>query len=142
MIFFRRLPIVAIICTGLLLISGHPSRAETEDPIDAALDACLGTDQGQTNAGMIECTSTAIKAWNARLNQIYQQDITALDPKSRDLLRESERQWVAFRKAERAAQAGPWQVDRGTDINVEILGDDLGAIKERADELKTYLPSD
>jgi uncharacterized protein YecT (DUF1311 family) len=142
MIFFQRQPIIAILCTALLLTDGHPSSAGSEGPIDAALDACLGSDQGQTNAGMIGCTSNAIKAWNARLNQIYQQDMTVLDPKSRDLLRESERQWVAFRKAERAAQAGPWQVDRGTDINVEILGNDLSAIKERADELKTYLPSD
>jgi len=142
MIFFRRTPMIAIVCTAFLLIAAHPSKAETEDPIDSALDACLGTDQGQTNAGMIDCTSTAIKAWNARLNQIYQQDMATLDPKSRDLLRESERQWVAFRTAEQAAQAGPWRAEHGTDISVEILGDDLSAIKERADELKTYLPSD
>ncbi len=140
--FFRRISIAAIIFTALLLVTLHPSRADTENPIDAALDACLATEQGQINAGMIGCTSTAIKAWNAKLNQIYQQDMAALDPKSRDLLRASERQWVAFRTAEQAAQAGPWQADRGTDINVQILGDDLSAIKERVGELKTYLPSD
>jgi uncharacterized protein YecT (DUF1311 family) len=115
--------------------------ADTEDPIDSALDTCLAADQGQTTAGMIACTSTAIKAWDARLNQTYQQDMAALDPKSRDLLRASERQWVAFRNAEHAAQAGPWRDDRGTDINLEVMGDELNAIKERAGELKTYLPS-
>jgi uncharacterized protein YecT (DUF1311 family) len=133
---------MAPLCAAFLLVSSNPSKADTEDPIDSALDTCLATGQGQTNVGMIECTSTAINAWNARLNQIYQQDMTALDPKSRDLLRASERQWVAFRTAERAAQAGPWQADRGADIVLEIMGDDVSAIKERADELKTYLPSD
>jgi uncharacterized protein YecT (DUF1311 family) len=131
-----------LLLVTLLVSLSHPARADTEDPIDSTLDTCLATDQGQTNAGMIACTSTAIKAWNARLNQIYQKDMAALDPKSRDLLRASERQWVAFRSAEHAAQAAPWRADRGTDIDVEILGDELGAIKERAAELKTYLPSD
>jgi len=140
MMLFRKIPMSAIIFTALLLVTSHPSRADTEDPIDAALDACLATDQGQTNAGMIGCTSTAIKAWNAKLNQIYQQDMAVLDPKTRNLLRASEREWVAFRTAEQAAQSGPWQADRGTDINVQILGDDLSAIKERVGELKTYFP--
>jgi uncharacterized protein YecT (DUF1311 family) len=142
MILFHLRPLMAPICAALLLVTSNPSKADNEDPIDSALDTCLATGQGQTNPGMIDCTSTAINAWNARLNQIYQQDMNALDPKSRDLLRASERQWVAFRIAERAAQAGPWQADRGTDIALQILGDDLSAIKERAGELNTYLPTD
>jgi uncharacterized protein YecT (DUF1311 family) len=134
--------IIASLFVSFLLVTNGQARADTEDPIDATLDACLASDPGQTNAGMIACTSTAITSWNAKLNQIYRQDMAALDPKSRDLLRASERQWVAFRTAEHAAQSGPWRTDRGTDIDVQILGDELSAIKERAGELKTYLPSD
>lgn len=137
----RRL-IVTIVCGFVLFAMPMPGRADTEDPIDTALDSCLASDQGQTNAGMITCTSIAIKGWDARLNQTYQQDMAALDPKSRDLLRAAEREWVAFQTAEHAAQAGPWRANRGTDINLQIMGDELSAIKERAGELKTYLPSD
>jgi uncharacterized protein YecT (DUF1311 family) len=141
MTFFCRMLSVIALGGALLLLTAGQGRADTEDPIDSALDSCLATDQGQTNAGMITCTSAAIKAWDAKLNQIYRQDMAALDPKSQALLRASERQWVAFRGAEHASQSGPWRADRGSDITVQILGDELDAIKERAGELKTYLPS-
>lgn len=140
--FDRHSLIIASLFVGLLLVTHDPARAETKNPIDTALDVCLASGEGQTNAGMITCISTAITSWNAKLNLAYQQDMATLDPKSRDLLRVSERQWVAFRAAEHAAQSGPWRADRGTDINVQILGDELSAIRERVGELKTYLPAD
>ena len=56
--------------------------------------------------------------------------------KSRDLLRASQRQWVAFREAEHAALGGPWREDRGTIIRVLTMSADLSAIKERVQELR------
>ena len=66
--------------------------------------------------------------------------MTALDPKSRDLLRASQRQWVAFREAEHAALGGRWREDRGTIIHVLTMSADLSAIKERVQELRRYGP--
>jgi uncharacterized protein YecT (DUF1311 family) len=133
---------IAIIFTIVMVaFSPRLSHADNENPIDLALDRCLATDRGQTTAGMISCTATAIDAWDKKLNEVYQEDMSQLDPKSRELLRTSERLWVSFRDAELMAQAGPWKDNRGTDIHVELLSDDLSAIKERVGELQTYLPS-
>jgi uncharacterized protein YecT (DUF1311 family) len=126
----------------VLLLSGVPVRADDADPIDVALEACLASDKGQTTAGMVNCTGIAINAWDGRLNETYQQAMTAIDPKSRDLLRTAQRQWLTFRTAERAAQGGPWQAGRGTIVHTEIMGTTLSAIKERVAELRLYLPGD
>jgi uncharacterized protein YecT (DUF1311 family) len=125
-----------------LLALNSPGRAADKDPIDAKLDACLAEATGQTTAGMVECTGTAVDAWEKRLNETYQKALAALDPTSRDLLRTAQQQWLAFRAAEHAAQAGPWQADRGSLARVEVMGADLSAIKERVEELRDYLPGD
>ena len=66
--------------------------------------------------------------------------MAGLDPKSRELLRASQRRWVAFREAEHEAMGGPWRQDRGTIIRVLTASADLSAIKERVQELQLYGP--
>ena len=61
-----------------------------------------------------------------------------LDPKSRALVRASQRRWVAFREAEHEAMGGPWRQDKGTIIRVLTVNADLSAIKERVQELELY----
>ena len=125
---------------AVLAFSAPPAWAETPDPIDTRLQACLQTDQGRSTAGMAECTAVATRAWDARLNETYQNALAALDVKSRGLLRTAQRQWVGFRAAERAAQSAPWAAERGSIIRVQVMGANLSAIKQRVDELRLYLP--
>jgi uncharacterized protein YecT (DUF1311 family) len=40
---------------------------------------------------MVECTGDAIRAWDKRLNEVYQLVMAGLDPKSQELLRASQR---------------------------------------------------
>lgn len=128
--------------TIALLLPAFSVHADEQDPIDSRLDACLSSDQGQTTAGMVACTGAAISAWDGKLNETYQKALAALDPKSRELLRTAQRQWLAFRAAEHAAQSGPWMSDRGSLMRVEIMGADLSAIKERVVELRLYSSED
>ncbi len=129
------------LAAALMLLASHAfAQAPTPDPIDTRLDACLASDAGQTTAGMVECTGAAIRSWDQRLNETYQQALSALDPQSRNLLRSSQRQWVAFRSAERAAQKASWTTDRGSQIRVQLMGANLAAIKTRVEELRVYLP--
>lgn len=139
----RQIRSVSALCGTLLLVMAGKGLADTEDPIDAALDACLATDQGQTVTGSIKCTDTAADAWNAKLNNVYQDAMGHLDPKSQDLLRASERKWIAFQAAEGAALNGPWRAQTGSDVGQMIAANHLNAIKERAEELQVYLePAD
>jgi len=89
---------------------------------------------------MVECTDEAIQAWDKRLNEVYKRVMADLDPKSRELVRASQRRWVAFREAEHEAMGGPWRQDRGTIIRVLTVNADLLAIKERVQELQLYGP--
>ena len=111
----------------------------TADPLDAALQACLAKPDGETTVGMLDCTQTAIHGWDKRLNEAYQRALAALDPASRDLLRQSQRQWLAFREVERKALGGPWRGNSGTLAGVMASNAVLSAIKERVEELRVYL---
>jgi uncharacterized protein YecT (DUF1311 family) len=112
--------------------------ATDQDPMDKALDACLAKPEGASTLGMVECTSDAIQAWDKRLNEVYKRVMRGLDPKSQELLRTSQRRWVAFREAEHEAMEGPWRQDRGTIMRVLTANADLSAIKERVRELELY----
>ena len=103
-----------MIARAVLLLSlmlWFPALAADPDPLDAALDACLAKPEGSSTPGMVECNGDAIRAWDKRLNEVYQQVMAGLDPKSRGLLRASRRRWVAFREAEHEAIGGPWRQD-------------------------------
>lgn len=121
----------------LPLLISVPTRPDT-DPIDAAFDTCLAAPQGQSTAGMVECTGQAITARDKRLNEACQAAMKALGPKSRALPRTAQRQWLAFREAETAALGGPWREDRGNVVRVEAMGSQLSALKERVRELQLY----
>ena len=126
----------------LALLSASPAQAEDKDPIDIALDACLAATEGQTTAGMISCTGTAIDAWDARLNETYQKAMSTLDPNSRTLLRTAQRRWLDFRTADQAAMSGPWRSGHGSLIRVQIMAASLSAMKERVMELRLYFTAD
>ena len=122
----------------LLSLLSFSALAADPDPLDAALDACLAKPEALSTPGMVECADAAIRRWDKRLNEVYQQVMTDLDPKSQELLRASQRRWVAFREAEHQAMGGPWRQDRGTIICVLTANADLSAIKERVQELQLY----
>jgi len=124
----------------VLLMLPLPAVAADQDPLDAALDACLAKPEGLSTPGMVDCTSDTIRAWDKRMNEVYRRVMAGLDPKSRELLRASQRRWVAFREAEHEAMGGPWRQDRGTIIRVLTANADLLAIKERVRELQLYGP--
>jgi uncharacterized protein YecT (DUF1311 family) len=122
----------------LFSLLSFPALAADPDPLDTALDACLAKPEALSTPGMVECADEAIRAWDKRLNEVYQQVMKDLDPKSRELLRASQRRWVAFREAEHEAMGGPWRQDKGTIIRVLTVNADLSAIKERVQELQLY----
>ena len=126
----------------LLLFSllSFPALAAGPDPRDAALDDCPAKPKGSSTPGMVDCTGEAIRA-DERLNEVYQQVMAALDPKSRELLRASQRRWLAFREAEHDAMRGPWRQDRGTIIRVLMTNADLSAaLAERHMTLNHRIP--
>jgi len=122
----------------LLLAAGSATAAET-NPIDSRLQACLAAPEGESTMGMVDCISAASDSYDKRLNQVYVQALAALDPASKDKLRNAQRAWLAFRKAEEAVYGGSWRSDRGTIMRVVLAQVALSALKERVEELEAYV---
>ncbi|MCX5495902.1 DUF1311 domain-containing protein [Kaistia dalseonensis] len=124
------------------LALASPAFAEDSpvDPIDAALATCLDSADGQSTAGMVQCLTTAYDAWDKELNTVYLALNKSLDAKSRGLLKRSQRQWIAYRDAERKFETGPWINDRGTLIRVTLNRQNVEMVKNRVLTLRSYLP--
>lgn len=134
----RRIAALAAVPLAATLIAASPEEPGARDPVDDALKACLAEPENETTAGMLGCTDAAYRAYDRRLNEVYQATIKGLDPKSADLLRASQRLWVQFREAERKALAGPWTADRGSMVSLEVAAAHVDAVRERIREIEVY----
>lgn len=110
------------------------------DPIEAQLEACLATATGQTTEGMTDCSHQAYLAYDKRMNEVYQRIMHNADPQSRVLIRNAQRQWLAYRDAQLKADNGPWRADRGSMASPDIEALNVDAIRTRIDELNYYGP--
>lgn len=126
----------------MLMVLAVPiaSAQKKGDLIEAQLDACLGAPAGQTTAGMIDCSHKAYLAYDKRMNDVYQRIMHNADPQSRTLIRNAQRQWLAYREAQRQADNGPWRADRGSIASVDIEALNVDAIRARIAELNYYAP--
>lgn len=129
---------IAALAIGSANAAPDLSGAEPVDPIDAALSKCLDSDDGQSTAGMVECFDSAYAAWDKELNATYATLSASLDPKSRGLLKRSQRQWIAFRDAERQFWRAPWTTDRGTLIQITLGQTNVDLVKDRVLALRGY----
>lgn len=128
--------LVAAVAAGPALARADSS--VQADPIDRALDRCLAAPAAGSTAGMVSCLDTAYGAWDKELNTVYRALSASLDPKSRALLQASQRQWIAFRDAERKFWQGPWTADEGTLIQITLGQTNVDLVKARVLTLRGY----
>ncbi len=122
------------------MVCFHAAHAQdTKDPIDKALDACLAGPSGNNTAGQLDCAQKATASWDGELNTAYQKLMKSLDPASQALLRNSQRQWLAFRDAEKKFDAGPWSAKGGTMAGVNIAMINTDIVRSRVLALRNYL---
>ena len=111
---------------------------EAKDPIEQTYDACLAGPAANNTAGQVGCATKAAAAWDQELNRVYQKLMKTLDPSSQALLRASQRQWLAFRDAEKKFQAGPWLQKQGTLAEVTANMANVDILKSRVLTLRNY----
>ena len=125
----------------LMIFAVSVSSAQKKvDPIEAQAEACFGTPAGQTTEGMTDCSHQAYLAYDKRMNDMYQRIMRNADPQTRTLIRNAQRQWLAYREAQRQADNGPWRADRGSMASADIEALNVDAIRARIDELNYYGP--
>jgi uncharacterized protein YecT (DUF1311 family) len=127
--------------TLLALVATWPAAAGgAHDGVEERARKCLATPQGQTTAGMAECSHQAYVAYDKQMNELYQRVLQSVDPKSRELIREAQRRWLAYRQAQQAADQGPWSADRGSMVVPDIEALHIDALRTRMEELRYYAP--
>jgi len=125
----------------LALLVAWPVAADDRsdpDPIALQADKCLSSDNGASTAGMAECYYREYVAYDTHMNEVYQKVLRSTDPKSRELIREAQRRWLAYREAERAAHLGPWRENAGMDQGPLIEALHVDAIRSRIRELQYF----
>lgn len=117
--------------------------ADLHDCIWLAANACMKQPGGNSTAGMIGCTAQETDYWDMLLNQSYQQRMAeAQDWRPDDipggtediapatLLRQMQRDWIAYRDLMCSWRSDPWQ--GGSIVNVLRAGCMLDATAEQA----------
>ena len=128
------LALFALLCFRSAICPQTPA----PEPIDKTLDACLAGPAGNNTVGQVDCGTKAAAAWDRELNQVYNKLLKSLDPVSQTLLRASQRQWLAFRDAEKKFQSGPWRSTQGTMVQITLTMANVEILKSRVLTLRNY----
>jgi len=128
--------VVLVFVLVVLPVQGFSEEKEKKHPIDLWLEKCMEKGDYTTDA-MVSCDSQALDMWDKELNRVYKELMKKLSPEEKELLKQSQLQWIRFRDAE-----FKW-IDNlflgyGTMIPVIKMGIKLGIVKERVKMLETY----
>lgn len=118
--------------------SPHFCGGATPHPNDAQLDRAADA-SGGTTYDMREAQSAAYEAWDRELNRIYKLLLEGLDEDAGSTLREAQRAWIAWDKAEGAWSGQPAVYGDGTAALLMIGGDAVSRRRERVCALQGYL---
>ncbi|GAB5469215.1 MAG: hypothetical protein Kilf2KO_22450 [Rhodospirillales bacterium] len=132
-------PVIRSLLVLLTLVLLAPSvSADEGKAADKAYQACL--DRADTTTAQLGCIDRAYKAWDKILNANYKAAMASLDHDNKKLLRQAQRDWLAYRDADRAFRGGSWSQGQGTIMTVILSGVDVEIVKARAQVLDSYGP--
>lgn len=119
-------------------VAKKPTVEDQISTIQSSLDACTEKSGGVT-VTMRKCFSDASQAMDAHLNFVYRRLMAKLDKTNAGLLRDAQRNWLAFRDAEItfARAAGPEQGGTLGPIVIDNLNYTM--LEDRTKALQGYL---
>lgn len=82
-----------------LLLSTSAQASPETDAIEKGLSACMDKAAGVTYP-MRECLSIASEKMDQHLNDVYRRLLKQLSPGKQAMLKEAQKRWIEFRKAE------------------------------------------
>ena len=126
------------LAVALLVMSSPALAANSADSTGVALQRCLDDPANASTAGQVECEATAARTYDQRMNAAYAALLSALPPKAAQQLRQSQRAWLAFRDAERAAAGQIFATRQGTMYAPMQAGAATNLTRDRALQLESY----
>jgi uncharacterized protein YecT (DUF1311 family) len=126
-------------CLSGTIVSGsepEPAGTVTEErhPIDQQFEKC-GEAEGWSTMGVQICLGQASDAWDKELNRTYGELMALLDEEQKVIVREAQRDWVAFRDAESASVYLTYQFEMGSGWGVELAEYNVAIIRKRVEQL-------
>ncbi len=121
---------------SLLLHTGAFASQAASPHIDKYLESCIAADS--TTAGMTNCAYGAYALWDKELNITYKNLLSSLSPSEQQALRNSQRQWIAFRDAEFKTIDAMYKSKDGTMYIPMRVADRLEIVKTRVSQLQGY----
>lgn len=114
------------------------SQNKKENAIDALESKCLNK-ENISNADMCNCTIQARASWDKELNKYYNLLKTKLPKEAFETLKESQKQWLAYRDKEYAFISKYfYEVQQGTMWYAVAENRKKEIVKTRARELEEY----
>lgn len=105
-------------------------------PIDKKLQSCI--ESNGSTMGMVECTQKAQNEWDKELNKYYKLLLGKLDASDQQFLRESQRQWLAYKEKETKFYMRVYGKQEGSMWSNVIADKALQITRQRAIELMDY----
>jgi uncharacterized protein YecT (DUF1311 family) len=126
-----------VACIAGLLIVGSVFAQDKPDPLEAADKACM--DKASSTASMSECADASYKRWDQELNRVYGVLRGKLNAPAQTALKESQRQWLAYRHVESKTIGAVYHMMQGTMYVPMRAGDATEIVKARVKQLRGYL---
>jgi uncharacterized protein YecT (DUF1311 family) len=127
----------AIAAALILTISATCWSGEEKDPIDERQEDCIA--KNSTTRGMVKCTIQAREAWDKELNVVYNKLMNRLEPKGKEDLKQSQRQWIKYRDDQFQFIGTFYDGFEGTMWIPMRAGALTEVVKERTIRLRSYL---
>ena len=124
--------------TLLLAVSAYAAQKTETDTIDTAYSACMDKSEGVT-VNMNDCAGVAISKMDNRLNQLYKTLMGKLPKTKQELLKNSQKKWLAWRTAEQDLSYALDPAEGGTLQTVSANGFAYEMLKRRVHEIEDYL---
>lgn len=131
---------IAFILVLLLLVCGIAAADDGIHPLDSDVSEKLG--DAQTTAEMMEVYAYALEEWDKELNENYKALMQRLSKERQEQLRASQREWIQFRDLEFQFNADFHRDNGGTMAGINIAAFQSDFVRNRALELRGYLPDD
>ncbi len=107
------------------------------DPIDKQEADCLNT--ASSTAAMIACADAAYAAWDKELNNVYSELMKTLPPTSKQLLKDSQLEWIKYRDKEFKMLADIYSHVQGSMYLPVCVDEHAKLVKARVIQLRGYL---
>lgn len=115
----------------------HAEEPTIVHPIDKFHKSCI--DKETTTAGMNNCTYKAYEMWDQELNKSYHELMDKLTPQSKQILKNSQREWMKFRDKEFQLIEQIYSQLEGTMYIPMLVNSRLVIVKQRTLQLKEHL---